>query len=105
MCKRNMLNLKSSLLFSPEKENVCPNGEVSLVVDHDDAILSEGEVGVTIPAEHVSVVALLRFFQCVIVRGQLEGADMGPGLAVEEDNPALIGGDHEVAQVACNDKN
>ena len=63
-------------------------------MDHNDAVLSEGKVSVTVPAE--PVVVLLRLLQGVVVRGQHEGADIRPALAVEEDNLGLVCSHQEV---------
>ena len=70
--------------FSPEPEDICYDGEVSLAVDHDDAIFGEGKVLVPlqVPVD--------------VARGQHEGADILPALAVEDHNLVLICGHQEV---------
>ena len=50
-------------IFSPEEEDVCRYGEVPLVVKHNDTVLREGKIGVTIPAFQFTVI--LQAHPCV----------------------------------------
>ena len=60
-------------------------------MDDDDAVLGEGKVGVTLPAELVR--GLVPVLERAVVRRQVEAADVSARAAAE---------DHDLALVCCH---
>ena len=74
------------ILFSPEKEDICRDGEVPLAAKYNDAVLGEGKIGVT-QFHHLTA----RQFFVVILRvhpsvKEHELVNIGPALAVEDQD-------------------
>ena len=98
--KNQQIPLHGILL--PKEENIRCDGEVPLVVDHDDAILGEGKVCVTLPAAPILLLLLAVFLGVVtVLRGQHNGPDILSTLAVKHHDPALV---RYRQKVAWNDK-
>ena len=64
-------------------------------MDDDDAVLGEGKVGVTLPAELVR--GLVPVLERAVVRRQVEAADMSARAAAEDHDPALVCSHQELA--------